>query len=335
MGSPFMTLRESLFRELQIDRGKPLRFRAGELAVVVPAAQVTSEPGAPRSMGGELKVEAMLPAGILQKYLVVMDYEKCTLTLAPPGTVKAQGIAVPFRINAETGLISVEASIDGEPFAITIDNGSAYTWVRQSAAQGWLAAHPGWERGVGAVGTSNMMMSGEGWETAGILLRIPEVHLGSLTLKDVGVLAAGPGRNVSGDLDLFDWYSRKNAGRVIGWIGGNVLKLFRLTIDYSNRITYWQTQGAPEAHDLDYVGLTLRSAHGEFFVAGVATKNGQPTVEGVLPGDKLIRIGELPAANATWGAIYGALHGKPGETRMLLVERGGKQITVAAAVTAF
>ena len=180
-----------------------------------------------------------------------------------------------------------------------------------------------------------MMMSGDGTETAGILLRIPEISLGSLILKDVGALAAGPGGNFPGNLDLFDWYSQKNATPVIGWIGGNVLKQFRLTIDYPTRMMYWLKQGDPDSNDFYQVGLTLRSQHREYFVAAVARKNGRPTVEGVSPGDRLIRIGNLQTQNATWGAIYDAMHGKPGQTLILVLERSGNQFTVTAKVTAF
>jgi C-terminal processing protease CtpA/Prc len=72
-----------------------------------------------------------------------------------------------------------------------------------------------------------------------------------------------------------------------------------------------------------------------FFVAAIATKNGKATVEGVLPGDKLIRVGDLELGKATWGAIYDAMHGKPGESRSLILERGGNRFTVDVKVTAF
>jgi hypothetical protein len=335
MGSPSMVLTESLFKELHLDKNKALLFRVGELAVEVPRAEVVSERTQPYSIGSDLKVEGMLPAGILQRYQVVIDYEKRTLAFAQPRTVQPQGVSVPFHINQKTGLIAVDASIDGKSYEITIDNGSAYTWFRQSTAKNWLVSHPEWERGVGAVGASNMMMSGDGTETSGTLLRIPEISLGSLVLKEVGVLAAGPGRSFSGNLDLFDWYSQKNVAPVIGWIGGNVLKEFRLTIDYPNRMMYWLKQSDPDSHDLDQVGLILRSERREFTIAAVAKKNGAPTVEGVSPGDRLIRVGDLETRNATWGAIYNAMHGKPGETRMLVLERNGSRFTVAAKVTAF
>ena len=208
MGSPSMILEETLYRELGLDRGKSLVFRVGSLEVTVPAPDVASDPGKPRPMGSDLSVEGMLPAGVLQRYDVAIDYREKALTLAKPGTLRRGGVPVPFRRNEKTGLIPVTARIAGKTYAIAIDDGSAYTWVRQDAARGWLGAHPEWERGVGAVGAANMTMAGDGSEAEGILLRIPEIGLGPLTLREVGALAAAPGRSPVPGLDLFDWYSK-------------------------------------------------------------------------------------------------------------------------------
>ena len=54
------------------------------------------------------------------------------------------------------------------------------------------------------------MMSGTPIETAGTLLRIPPMTAGPLVPSDVGALAVGPG--TIENLELFDWYSQKNAG---------------------------------------------------------------------------------------------------------------------------
>jgi hypothetical protein len=166
-------------------------------------------------------------------------------------------------------------------------------------------------------------------------VRVRRLALGALTIENVGVLGTGAGAKLSGALDLFDWYSKKNAVPVIGWIGGNVLKGYRLTIDYPRRVTYWLKQSNPDAHDLDQLGITLRFDGTAYLVAGIATKNQKPTVEGVVPGDTLVRVGELDLAKATWGAIYDSMHGKPGDSRTLLLGRDGKRVSVDAKITAF
>ncbi|HEX5234991.1 MAG TPA: hypothetical protein VFW25_06625 [Silvibacterium sp.] len=334
MGSPSMVVTSGLFKELGGDKGIALSFRVGALPVTLPAKEVTSDPSEPYSVGTELKVEAVLPAGVMQKYVVVLDYAHRTLILARPGTVKPEGIAVPFRVNPQTGLIAVDVSIDGRSYPVTIDNGSAYTWFRQDTAKLWLKTHPDWERGIGAVGPANMMMSGESTEAAGVLLRIPQIAIGQLLLNEVASLAAGKGRGPGPNQDLFDWYSTKNAVPVIGWIGGNVLKSFRISIDYANKKMYWQ-RSAPDSYQLNQVGLVLKFEAGKYTVAAIATKNGKPTLEAVQIDDKLIGVDNLELKNATWGQIYDAMHGNPGEIKMLEIERAGNLITVRAPVTAF
>lgn len=156
-----------------------------------------------------------------------------------------------------------------------------------------------------------------------------------MRLGNVGVLGAAVGKGAGGTLSLFDWYSTKNAVPVIGWIGGNVLKGFKLTIDYPNRRLYWLQQAASDLHELDQVGVTLRAHGGEYFVSAIASKNGRPTVLGVYAGDKLLQVDQLRLKHAHWGAIYAALHGTPGDVRRLLLDRAGTQVLVQAKVTAF
>jgi hypothetical protein len=332
LGSPSMILSEALFKELKLDAKKPLIFNVGDTPVRVDSSTVTSDPWLPFSVAHNRRVEAFLPAGVMQNYEVVIDYAHSKLTLAQPGTLKPEGTPVRGRVNQKTGLIAVDVSVDGQSYPVTIDNGSAYTWLRKATVQEWLAVHPEWQRGVGAVGPSNMRMADDGIEAKGILVRIPEITLGSLHLKQVGALAIGPGKT---SWDFIDWYSQKNALPVIGWLGGNVLRSFRITIDYPNRMTYWLPQRESDINDLDQVGLTLSKKRNAYFVAAVATQDGKPTVESVRVGDKLLRVGTMNTSRATLAEIFSAMHGKPGEVRSLLLERDDKQFIVRAKVTPF
>jgi len=334
-GTQFMEVRAALFQELQLDGGRHLRFTIGDFLVDVAPEHLVKEDRAPSSMGSELKVEATLPASVLQRFRLTVDYQRRTLSVAAAGPFTPEGLAIPIRINQATGLAVVDASIDGKSYPLTIDVGSAYTWVRPSAAQPWAASHPDWKRGIGAVGASNMMMSGDGTEIAGTLLRVPVLSIGPLVIRQIGVLAVGRGKPFPGGLELFDWYSEKNPEPVAGWIGGNLLGAFRLTLDYPNRMSYWVRQSEDDPHDLDQIGLTLQRKGDSYVVAAVATQEGRPTVADVVPGDHLIRVGELDLTNATWGAIYNAMHGTPGASRLLVVERNGTRRTINATITRF
>jgi C-terminal processing protease CtpA/Prc len=100
-------------------------------------------------------------------------------------------------------------------------------------------------------------------------------------------------------------------------------------------MTYWQQEVDLDPHDLDQVGVTLEKRDTGYFIAGIAQKDGKPTVDAVRVGDRLIQVDDLQLSNATRGAIFAALNGKPGSVRTLVVERDGKRVNVAARITAF
>jgi len=122
---------------------------------------------------------------------------------------------------------------------------------------------------------------------------------------------------------------------VVGWIGGNVLKNFRVMIDFPKRMIYWEQQTELDPHDLDQVGVTLEKRDTGYFIAGIAEKDGKPTADAVQVADRLIQVGDLQVSGATRGAIFAALHGKPCNVRTLIVEQNGKRLNVPAKVTAF
>src|SRR5579872_7085860 len=74
LGSPSTILSEALFKELQLDQRKPLTLNVGDMLVRVDSSAVTRDPWLPFSVGDNRRVEAILPAGVMQKYEVVLDY---------------------------------------------------------------------------------------------------------------------------------------------------------------------------------------------------------------------------------------------------------------------
>lgn len=329
-GSPGLAVGRQLLRDLQLEAGKPLRIEIGGMPITVnPKADVTAYDV--DSIFPGLKVEAVLPASVLRNYVVVFDYANKKLTVAQPGALQPEGAAVPCRVNDKTGLAAVEIAVAGRRYPVAIDTGASYTWLSYRTVQEWLKAHPGWRRGTGAVGPANFgVWSGE---VHGIVVRLPEVALGSNHLREVGAMGIYSGPPTGGE--MFDWYSKKTPGPVVGFLGGNVLKAFRLTIDYPNHMTYWQQESAVDPHDLDQVGVTLHMRLGEYFVAGVASIHGEKLVDDVEPGDKLLRITEFEVTAASYGEVINALHGKPGDVRTLFLERDGHVFRVSAKVTRF
>jgi len=346
LGTPALVLDKKLYEELQVGQGKPVILRVGHLEMKVDSSAVETDtdlgltgPNGKRTV----PVEAVLSGSVLTNYELVVDYAKRTLMVAQANTLKSTGDAVPCRVNEKTGMVSITTEIDGRPYALAVDTGSAYSWVREDVTERWTKAHPDWERGKGAVGEANMQSRTGGAQARATILRLPEIKLGSLSLKQVGALGIAPeappippapGQSkVEGS--FFDWYSKKAPETVIGWLGGNVLRGFRLMIDFPRRTTYWERVSDLDPHELDQVGVTLEKRSDGYFIAGIAQKSGKPTVDTVRVADRLIQVDDVVLSSATRGAIFAVLHGKPGEVRMLVVERDGQQLMVPAKVTAF
>jgi hypothetical protein len=349
LGTPQLVISENLRRELQVEQTKPVVFRVGGVEVKVDASAIATDSGF--GMTGPdgkrtIPVEAVLGGSVMKNFAVTFDYGKQTLTFVAPDHLSAEGDAITCRVNKKTGLVSVTAEIGGKSYNLAIDCGSAYTWIRNDVAEQWVKDHPEWKHGTGALGEANMQTRADGAEARATILRLPEVKIGKLRLRQIGAIGIAPAappfppapgeRKVEGN--FFDWYSKKAPEWVDGWLGGNVLKAFRLTIDFSARMTYWQQEVDLDPHDLDQVGITLETranVKGYFIAAIATTMDGKPAVQNIRVGDKLLQVDDVVLSDATRGAIFSALHGKPGTSRTLLLERDGKQMRVPVLTNAF
>ena len=330
-GDPNFEFTASLANELGLDKNNPIRARFGGMNLHVdPKIVASADEGA--TMFAGMVVEANLPSTVLDQYDVILEYGNRTLTLASPASLKHEGVRIPCKVNPKTGLISVQARIDGTAYALAIDAGSAYTWIDQSVAGKWITAHPQWVRGVGAVGDANM--NGALPELTGTILRLPAIHVGALAFEKAGALAVSGGWDKAGP-NLFQWYSQKTAEPVAGFIGGNILRQFRVEIDYAHATTYWKRVAPPDSSDLDQVGITIGVHGGKYSVIALPTQNGKATVHGIAVSDQLLSVDGVAVTGATMGKVLAALHGRPGEIRRLVLERNGKLFSVEARVTRF
>jgi hypothetical protein len=274
--------------------------------------------------------DANLPSTILRHYQVVFDYPNRELTIAEPGSLVHRGSPVTASVHPTTGIVQVDAVVGGDSMSLALDNGASYSFLTDDIVEGLVHRNPDWPVTRGAYGCANIW----GWwpqEESWTVLRVPEVRLGSTQIAGVGIV--GLPEFYGGGPELGEWYSAKTVHRVEGFLGPNAFKAFRIEIDYAGGAVYFERDGEFDTDDMDIVGLTLRPlADGSYEVLGVAALDGGPLVEGVLPGDKLLQVGDLVLTSATMGAVVDALRGKPGELRVLVLEREGQRITVEAKV---
>lgn len=115
-------------------------------------------------------------------------------------------------------------------------------------------------------------------------------------------------------------------GPIVGALAGNVLRYFRVQIDYPSGITYLSQVSQPNPSGLDSLGIVFRaSADGSYYVAGVAPKDDECLQRSVRAGDLIAEADGLKVTGATRATLIQALSGKPGDKHKLVVERGGKQ----------
>jgi hypothetical protein len=368
MGSAGPALTNALYRELGVGEGRRLRMKIGGREIDVDprtvqpetevlnfslsltphhapvsldeqaayaARQAQGPGGTIAALVAPLKVEAVLPAGVLAPFRVTLDYGARTLTLAAPDGPPPEGVAVPIRVNPSTGFATVQAVIDGRPHALVLDDGGSYSGVSLALAETLARRHPDWLRSDGGVGESNQGL--DAFDVGAPVLRARQAQLGGLQLQPFGMAGFGMRGPVGALVGGAFWryYSAKAGEPVEGWIGGNVLKAFSVTLDYPHAMSYWRQEAPLDLHDLDQVGLVLARAGAATTIVGVARKDGRPTAVGVAPGDRLLSIDGKPVADMTRGALLAALHGQQGETRRLEISRRGVRQSVDLPVTAF
>jgi membrane-associated protease RseP (regulator of RpoE activity) len=245
-------------------------------------------------------------------------------------------VAVPLQVNRATGIVTVDAMIDGRSYPVVLDSGGGYSWWRGDRVQQLAAANPDIVRAEGAPGESNQAMLDQPFEQQALVVRVPMMSIGGLQIRNAGLLGSGPLRGglvspMIGDLFWSAW--EKGAGQpVAGWIGGNVLRDYDITIDYAKATSYWRAVAPARTDDLNSVGLSLVHSPNGYAVGALVTRNGVASVAGAEVGDRLVSIDEREVATMTRGAVIAALHGKPGEHRRLVLQRGDRSFDLDAVV---
>lgn len=285
------------------------------------AKMITAESIAPGS-----SAEINLPSTVLRNFDVIMDYVDRELTLAAPGRARFTGKSAKVFVNPPNGLVQVPATIAGKSYQLALDLGSCFSMLASDPFQQLARDNPKWPRNTGAVGTE--LFWGMQEEAKTQALRVPAIEYGPVKLSEVGFDELPQ--------DFLTFFRKRAGAETSGLIGGNALLNYRVGIDYAHSIVYFEERGTYVASGIDVVGITLRpELNGRYTVIGVPDYDGKPAVPEVKAGDLLVAIDKVPAKGSTMGQIWSLLGGDPGETRVLTLEREGKQLTVNATVRRF
>jgi predicted aspartyl protease len=303
----------------------PPQVRVGGMPLDLKGARVFIMLGQDR-LGFRDTADGLFPGHVLERYHVVFDYPGRRFTLAAPGSAKPRGTAVPSPVRRDSGFARLELAIGGRKFGFLLDTGSSYTMISRTAIEEWsTAAGTPWPRHVGAVGAANMM--GGKMESEALMVRIPEMRLGDFVIRGPGAVTRPAGtfeRRMSGMM----------VAPIVGALAGNVLRQFRVEIDYAAGVTYFERTGKGDMEDLDLVGLTLgETPDHNVAVTAVSAAADKAVREQIKSGDLLRSVDGTSVAGLSLLQIVDRLRGKPGDEKKLELERDGKRFQLQAAVT--
>lgn len=143
--------------------------------------------------------------------------------------------------------------------------------------------------------------------------RLREIEFGGLKLNDAASVV------VSSREGLF------TAGTGMSLLGANLLRHFRLTIDYGRRQLTLErnTEFEPDPNEYTSIGVMPLLRDGRFYVSGVV--NGSPAdQEGVQTGDEIIRLAGKTMGEYSFGELIEALRG-PADSRLDIIVRRGQR----------
>jgi len=268
--------------------------------------------------------EGMIPGRLLRHYDVVLDYPGRRFTLSKPGTSKPQGVEFQTPISTPSGFPRIEAEIGGKTYGFLLDTGASFTMISRTALEGWAKENPAWPSAVGAVGFANMF--GGKMESEALMLRMPQLKLGSIAMKGVAAVSRPEGTYEK-------TMSRAMTAPIVGALAGNVLRDFRVEIDYATGKTYLLQAGSSVDEDLTSVGLVLASeSGGAVKITGLSSNSSPDAKGGILVGDQLMAVNDVPVTGKPLAAVALQLEGQAGTRKRLTLERNGKPVTVTATV---
>jgi hypothetical protein len=267
------------------------------------------------------RVEGMLPGKALEPYQVVLDYPKQRFTIAPSGCVRHRGEHVPSPFLPASGHPGITVTVDGAKYGLLLDTGSRATLAGRDLLERLSAAHPSWPHSIGASGTADMPGS-DGRE---FLLRVPELVWGNFHIRNV-LFVSRPDATYSPD-------HFETPEPIMGALGGNVLKNFRIEIDYPHGQTYLEQSADDAGSDMNSAGLVLDvdAAH-NLVVQAVSTTAPALTKRRIRPGDEILEIDGKRESPWTIIDASNALAGAVGERKQLVIRRGGKTLSTSVAV---
>jgi hypothetical protein len=313
---PFITARAEgqTTSRVQIGIARTVQIGAATLSnvrvAIVPFGNISLKIGS--------EVVGTLGYELFQNYVVSLDYNSRTMTLTDPAKFSYEGNGVVLPITIFRNLPVVNAVIGTRKHGnvkarLNVDLGSATYAVRLGS--GFVDRH-----GLrdDTVTTRIVFGTGVGGTQIGELFRLPELKLGSLTVKRPSVALSNTRDGAFGQTAETD-----------GTVGSPILRRGRVIFDYARSraiIEPGESFGSPDS--VDASGLALSRAGGRtspVFVDWVVPGSAADSA-GVRPGDQILRVDGREPPGVTAQDVRNGFR-QPGLTRELVLLRGADTLT--------
>src|ERR1700677_2395141 len=263
----------------------PREITIGGMKISLTAVKKAKIPLKPENAGSVMvagtSAEIKIPSTILRNYDVLINFPDREFSIGAPGTLNFKGVKSKMIVSTATGFIQIPSKIENKNYNLGFDVGSPISFLSTELFDKLATAHPDWPHMVGAVGPANVGEADDD-EQSWKLMRVERAQYGPLYLT--GVAMAELPKSYS---DFFE----KDAGTsVTRLLGSNALMNYRIGLDYTHSMAYFDLGSTFKFPDFDVIGLVLRPEDDtRFTILGVADFDGKPSVpagdEGVEAGD--------------------------------------------------
>ncbi len=265
------------------------------------------------------KVDGVLGASVFRGLVVKINYQKKEITLYNPNKFKPPGKFDRFDIDIvnEKPYIKCLTSVEGEEAT----KSDSLIYLIDTGASLGLLIH---ENNSGFDMPENVILGaigkGLGGEIPGYVGKIHELEFGRFKMRNV----------LTNFQDIDSTVIAKNRIARQGIIGNYVLSKFIVIIDYINQKLYLKQKSSfKEDTKYDKSGLVIYAVGEQFneFIVKAVYPETPAREAGIIPGDKIIKIGIWPTKLwCTLPEINAKLSRKEGKKIKLTILRNGKNI---------
>jgi hypothetical protein len=260
---------------------------------------------------GRERFDGIIGLPVFERWVVRIDYAARAVTFSEPKAFKRQANAVKIRLKRPNQIPLAIATIDGLSGSFGIDTGARSSLILSSP---FIDAHHLRDRYRTSFETIT------GWGIGGPvrsqLARVRAMTLGQkLTMRGIVARLSTQTRGSLASTSMD------------GLIGGDVLRRFAVTFDYSRSMMLLEpNQRFKKEDDWDGTGMWI-GQHGDAFEVLDIVPGGPAALAGVKKGDAIVAIDGRPTRSLSLPVERLALyyHGQPRTVRLTIRADGGER----------